>query len=403
MSAYLNFLKSNIRAVTFGWILTFYSSFGQTFLISLYVPFLLVDLDMSKGAFGSYYAAATIAASMFLLRLGHLIDEQPIKSLTVKVILLLAISCALLTAAWAPWVLFIALVGLRLGGQGLLTHISLSVMSRYFDTDRGKALSISSLGYSMSEMVLPAILGAIIAFSNWRVASGISIVAVLGLLVLLPWFKTERMDIAKAQAADNAAQKGKRKFYWEMVSTKKFWIIAGPSLANGFAITGFFFYQFVMAAEKGWPVQVYTLLFVGYGSVRLLISIYGGSLTDKVSAVRIFPWVLLPVTIGMAALALGQGLVSAGIFLTGTGLSLGMVGVVKTAALAEVYGVQSIGRVRSIFSVVGVFSTAIAPMFFGILLDLGVSFESLAWGCTVLLCIGMAVATQIGKYKVATP
>lgn len=401
MGAYINFLKSNFKAVSFGWILTFYSSFGQTFLISLYVPFLLVDLSMSKGAFGTYYAVATITASMFLLRVGHLVDEQRIKSLTTKVIILLALSCLILTIAWHPWVLFIALIGLRLGGQGLMTHISLSVMSRYFDADRGKALSISSLGYSMSEMVIPAILGAIIAFSHWRVAAGLSIAVVLALLLLLPWFKTERMDIPKEEASDNAALKGKRKFYWDMVKTKKFWIIAGPSLANGFAITGFFFYQFVMAEEKGWPVQIYTLLFAGYGGVRLLISIYGGSLTDKFSAVRIFPWVLLPVTIGMVALALGQGLFSAAIFLTGTGLSIGMVGVVKTAALAEVYGVQSIGRVRSIFSVVAVFSTAIAPMVFGILLDQGITFEAIAWGCALLLATGMAGATQIGKYRMA--
>ncbi len=399
MSAYVHFLKSNFKAVSFGWILTFYSSFGQTFLISLYVPFLLVDLGMSKGAFGTYYAVATITASMFLLRVGHLVDEQRIKSLTTKVIILLALSCLILTIAWHPWVLFIALIGLRLGGQGLMTHISLSVMSRYFDADRGKALSISSLGYSMSEMVIPAILGAIIAFSHWRVAAGLSIAVVLALLLVLPWFKTERMDIPKEEASDNAALRGKRKFYWNMVKTKKFWIIAGPSLANGFAITGFFFYQFVMAEEKGWPVQIYTLLFAGYGGVRLLISIYGGSLTDKISAVRIFPWVLLPVTMGMVALALGQGLISAGIFLVGTGLSLGMVGVVKTAALAEVYGVQSIGRVRSIFSVVAVFSTAIAPMIFGLLLDRGVTFEAIAWGCAALLAAGMAGATQIGKYR----
>lgn len=401
MHAYLSFLKQNVRHVLFGWILTFYSSFGQTFLISLYVPFLLADLNMSKGVFGSYYAVATIAASLFLLRLGHLVDEQPIRRLTSWVIVLLMVSCALLAGAIHPWVLFIALIGLRLGGQGLMTHISLSVMSRHFDADRGKALSLSSLGYSMSEMVLPVIFGGIIALSHWRVAGGASVVVLLALLVVLPWFRTGEMDVSRKDAAANKAQKGKRKFYKDMLKTKKFWVIAASSLGTGFTVTGFFFYQFVMADEKGWPVEVYTALFTSYGLVRLLMSIYGGNLTDKLSAVRLFPWMLVPVALGVLALAMGQGVVSAAIFLLGTGITMGLVGVVKTAALAEVYGVQSIGKVRSLFSVVAVFSTAISPMVFGLLLDRGVSFEAIAWGCLGLFVIGIAAATQIGKYRLA--
>ncbi len=399
MGAYLSFLKQNFRSVLFGWILTFYSSFGQTFFISLYVPFLLRDLEMSKGVFGSYYAAATIIASGFLLRFGHLVDEQRIRTLTSRVILLLLISGALLATAWAPWVLFFALIGLRLGGQGLMTHISLSVMSRHFDADRGKALSLSSLGYSMSEMVLPAVLGAVIAYSHWRAAAGGSLLLLIGLWALLPWFRTERMDVSAEAAAETAAKKGKRKFYREMVATRKFWIIAAPSLGTGFTVTGFFFYQFVMAEEKGWPVELYTAAFTGYGLIRLLFSVYGGTLTDRLSAVRLFPWMLVPVTLGVLAIALGEGLVAAGIFLFGTGITMGLVGVVKTAALAEVYGTASIGRVRSLFSVVAVFSTAVAPMVFGILLDAGVTFEAIAAGCALLLSAGIASASQIGKFR----
>jgi len=401
MSAYFSFLKQNFRAVFFGWILTFFSSFGQTFLISLYVPFLLADLEMSKGVFGGYYAAATIIASGLLLRFGHLVDEQRIKSLTSRVIILLAIACVLLAVAWHPVVLFFAMIGLRLGGQGLMTHISLSVMSRRFDADRGKALSISSLGYSMSEMVLPVVFGGIIALSHWRVAAGSSVGVLIALLVLLPYFRTERMDMSREAADKNAALKGKRKFYRDMVSSKKFWIIASSSLGTGFTVTGFFFYQFVMANEKGWPVEIYTAAFTGYGLVRLLFSVYGGTLTDRLSAVKLFPWMLVPVTLGVFSLAVGEGLFAAVIFLFGTGITMGLVGVVKTAALAEVYGIESIGKVRSLFSVVAVFSTAISPMIFGILLDRGITFEAIAAGCTVILLLGITSATQIGRYRLS--
>ncbi len=399
MSAYLTFIKQNFKPVLYGWMLTYYSSFGQTFLVSLYVPFLLSDLEMSKGAFGSFYAAATILASLLLLRFGHLVDERPLRPLTRKTIILVIVSTAILAVAWNPWILFIALIGMRLGGQGLFTHLSMSVMSRYFDSNRGKALSISSLGYSMGEMTFPAVLGGIIALFGWRIAAGSSIALLFLFLALLPWLRTQRMDLDANTARLNSESKGKRKFYIEMLQTKKFWIIATSSLGNGFAITGFFFYQFVMAEEKGWPVEVYTALFTGYGGVRLLMSIYGGSLTDKFSAIRIFPYILVPVTLGVLSLALSTSLISAALFLFGTGITLALVGVVKTAVLAEVYGVHNIGRVRSLFSVVAVFSTAISPMVFGILLDRGVSFEAIAWGCVGLFALGMLTASQIGQYR----
>src|SRR3546814_6729000 len=82
MSEYIRFIKKNRRALTFGWSLTFFSSFGQTFFISLFVPSILVAFELSKSAFGAYYAAATITASLILLNYGHTVDTKPIGRLT---------------------------------------------------------------------------------------------------------------------------------------------------------------------------------------------------------------------------------------------------------------------------------------------------------------------------------
>ncbi|MCH8524556.1 MAG: hypothetical protein LAT52_08405, partial [Balneolales bacterium] len=64
MRSYLDFLKRNFEPVFFGFLLTFFSSFGQTFLISLFVPFILADLAFSNSVFGGYYAMATIVSSL---------------------------------------------------------------------------------------------------------------------------------------------------------------------------------------------------------------------------------------------------------------------------------------------------------------------------------------------------
>jgi len=52
----------------------------------------------------------------------------------------------------------VALLGIRFAGQGLMSHISQTVMGRYFEDDRGKALSLAALGYPVGEMIFPIII-----------------------------------------------------------------------------------------------------------------------------------------------------------------------------------------------------------------------------------------------------
>jgi cyanate permease len=42
--------------------------------------------------------------------------------------------------------------------------------------------------------------------------------------------------------------------------------------------------------------------------------------------------------------------------------------------LAEIYGIQVIGKVRSVFTTIMVISTALGPISFGVLLDANLSF-----------------------------
>jgi len=464
LRSYLDFLKRNFEPVFFGFLLTFFSSFGQTFLISLFVPFILADLAFSNSVFGGYYAMATIISSLIMLRVGHVIDDRPVRPFTIKTTILLTTACVLLALAWHPAVLFVALVGLRLGGQGLLSHISLSTMSRYFSKDRGKALSISSLGYSVGEMIFPILIAAIIGAFGWRAGAMATAVMALLLLAIMPLFRVERLDyvpgkgrIGKVspipsrvsnmdaaarlegvsakeipgsvndQSAEQFAGKaemlegkaemlegkaemlagkaemlvtesestsgeteksvGKRAFYWQMLKESRFYILVMPSFLLSFTITGFFFYQYLIAESRGWPITTYTYLFAGYGLIRLISGLYGGILTDSYRTTTLFVVHLIPMALGILALALVPGILSGALFLFGVGVTTGAGMVIKNAIVAEIYGVTRIGQVRSLFMMFMVFSTALAPLLFGILLDRGVTFEQIALGSVVSLVI----------------
>lgn len=168
MRGYWRFFRREIPLLTYGLSLTFLSSVGQTFLISLFVPFFLLDFALSEGGFGLLYSGATLAGGLLLPFIGARLDRTHLGRFTLGVVALLAISALLMAAAWHLVVLGLALVGVRLAGQGLSSHTALTAMARYYEEARGRALSIANLGFPLGEGILPLLLTAVIAYSGWR-------------------------------------------------------------------------------------------------------------------------------------------------------------------------------------------------------------------------------------------
>lgn len=385
MKSYYPFLKKNYREVGFGGILTFFSSFGQTFVISLYVPSIIDAFKISKGLFGTYYAVSTLAASFILLTVGHYIDHQPVRRVTNYTIAGLSISAILLGISFNPLLLIISLIGLRLTGQGLMGHISLTVMSRYFKKNRGKAISMASLGYSIGEAILPAIITFFVLQTTWRttaIGSG-----VVTLVLLLPIFRKGRLE-AMDNSVTEVQYKGQKalwKVFGKMMRKRIFWILAPSIFIISFIMTAIFFYQLIIVQQKGWSLKLYTLFFVGYGIARFIISIIGGQWIDKFGTARLFKYYLFPLLFGLLGLITIPNIAGAAIFLFFVGISQGLSGIIKSAIIAEKYPSTSLGTVRSLYTMVMVISTAAGPVLVGHLLDLNMGISSIVAILVVLL------------------
>ena len=154
--SYWNFLSTYRTLLGFGLVTALSSSFGQTFFISLFLPYFLTDFGISKGDFGFLYGLATLGSALCLPYLGSRIDSLDLRRYTG--LTLFGMAAAALLVAVAPHVALLGLgiVGLRLTGQGLMWHISQTVMAREFTASRGKALGIAGLGYPLGEAFLRA-------------------------------------------------------------------------------------------------------------------------------------------------------------------------------------------------------------------------------------------------------
>ena len=85
-------IKLSFKIIIFGFIFTFFSSFGQSFFIGLFNSSVRSDLNISHGQFGSIYALATLLSSLTLIWVGKKIDDLKLIHYSFFVIFLLFFS-----------------------------------------------------------------------------------------------------------------------------------------------------------------------------------------------------------------------------------------------------------------------------------------------------------------------
>lgn len=394
---YYYFLKGNFNVVSFGWVLTFFSGFGQTFLISLYVPEIIESFEISEGTFGALYAGCTVTASFVMLAVGHTIDHEPVKKVTAVTLAGLVLSSILLGFSHHLIVLGLAITGLRLTGQSLLTHISMTILSREYVNDRGKALSFSTLGFSVGEALFPLLIASIISWFSWRAAAVASGFFILLYLIRLRFSNLETFDQHLTSAQKPSGGSLLRQ-YRKVILDKKFGIMMPASFIMSFSATAIFFYQYVFVAEKGWSVQLYAIFFTVYAVTRFFFSLFGGIWIDKFTARKLFRFYLVPVTLGLLPFAFMESILGALIFLVAAGMSMGVSGTVKTSIIAELYGTGKMGAIRSVFTMFSVISTALGPLVVGLLMDAGVSFEMIIGGIFIGMLLSLLNSQRIKSY-----
>ena len=150
------FKSLSLKVIIFGFIFTFFSSFGQSFFLGLFNSSIRNELSITYGQFGSIYASATLLSSFVLVWIGKKIDDVNVIKFASYVIIFLSISCFIFSKISSVIFLFVGIFFMRLSGQGLTTHTATTTISRFFEKSRGRALSTCWLGLSLAEFILPA-------------------------------------------------------------------------------------------------------------------------------------------------------------------------------------------------------------------------------------------------------
>ena len=397
----LQFTIRNKRLIFFGFALTFFSSFGQTFLVSLFVPGFLESFGITNAYFGSLYSAATLGSAFILAWAGALIDKVSLKKYVLTITGGYIVGIGIVASSQWIWMLFIGLLGIRLFGQGLMGHTAHTTMGRYFVTTRGRALSLTNLGFSFGEAVLPITITALIGAVGWRMGwAWISFFVML----LLPGIIIYTLGYSPGQNGEHVSRSGNGNteqgtgHHWRrrlVLSDTHFYLLLPGALAAPFLLTGFFLYQTQLAEFKGWDMEIMATAFVAFAVSKSASSLITGSLIDRFTACRVFPFFLIPLLAGFGSLLVSGEPVTVFIYMFLAGVSMGAAFTINTALYVELYGTANLGTIRSMMTMFMVISTAASPVLFGFLLDAGHSFELIIKGAIAIVILSVLLGIFI--------
>jgi len=392
-------LSINKKVIIFGFIFTFFSSFGQSFFLGLFNAPIRNELGITHGQFGNIYATATIFSSLLLIWVGKKIDEYQIIYYSFFVIILLFLSSLFFSFINSIYFLAFGIFLMRFSGQGLMSHASTTTISRFFERSRGKALSTIWFGLSSAEFILPVLVTYLFVIYSWRsVWQGIAILIILFLpFVVLNTIKKIRLDSREKDLNPAKSFKIKSWRRRDVIKDYRFYIISLNMLAMPWIATGVFVYQSFITDSKMWNIYTIPKAFMVYSIASIITLFFSGFLVDKFTSRKLIPMMNIPLLIAMFVLFYYQGEISAFIFLGLVGISNGLANVLGSSTWAEIYGVKFIGSIKALTTAFMVFSTAFGTAVFGLLIDVGYSIENIALIAGVYILISLVLLLLIMK------
>ena len=392
--------------------MTFGSSLGQTFFISLFSADIRAELGLGHGSFGAVYSAATLASAILLLWTGALIDRMDLRRFSYLVVAGMAVGCFLLATAQGVATLFVAILALRQLGQGLMSMAGTTTMVRYIDSHKGKANALSGIGYSVSEAVLPTLVIALLALLGWRnswLFWGVLALAVLPLLVhwLLRGHELRHLDYLRGMAstgddgeATSATPVQRQWTRNEMILDPVFYLCLPALLALPLLFTGFMFHQVHLVEFKGWSLTLWGTLYVLYAVTTTVAKLCAGLLIDRVTATRLLPMMALPLAAGQMLLASSSHMAVACGFMFLLGLAVGTYSTVASPFYAERYGTLHLGSIKSLTTALMVFSSAVSPVVMGWGIDDGVTIDTMAiWSAVYVVLASILAGVGVHRIK----
>lgn len=404
----LQFLRDNVRWLAGGFLLTMFSSFGQTFFIGLSGEDLRARFGLSSGGFGGLYMLATLASAVSLPWLGRTLDLMPGWKVVRFTMPAFALACVLIALAPNVAMLGIALYLLRLFGQGMMTETAYTETGRWFVANRGRAMALIVIGQQAGIAALPVLVVLIDrASGGWRAAwiASAALLVLVGLPAIVALIRVERVPRShEAKVRDRRTARN-----WTRAQVLRdpiLYLLLLGTLAPPFISTVVFFHQDYLVALRGYDPLAFAAAFPVMALATVVFGLVCGHLIDRLGALRLLPFYLIPLAVASASVALITPVWGVYVFMFLLGISSGFTSTLFGALWPEVYGLANLGGIRAIIVSAMVLSTALGPGISGALIDRGVSLpRQMLWlsGWCITACFVLGFSARQVRLRESRP
>mgnify|MGYP006425887755 FL=1 len=261
----------------YGWIIVgianigiFSSGPGQSHTFSVFVEPISQDLQLSSASIASAYGLATLIAAFLLPYMGKIIDRYGARFSLIIISIILGISCIFFGAASNFLMLTVGFGFLRFFGQGSLMLGCANLVSQWFDSKRGFAMSLMALGFGMSMAIHPPVSQFLIDQYGWKYAwiiLGISTwIIMVPSLFILAWNNPENIGlkpdgVKKSNLKNDEVEAIEGLNLTEASKENSFYILAAMWFGMAMLVTTLHFYQVTILTNQGITTEFAASLF----------------------------------------------------------------------------------------------------------------------------------------------
>ena len=390
-----DFFTFDPKLLFYGFIIIFFASYGQTFFISFFNNEIKNLYNLTDGQFGLVYGLGTLTSSFILVVFAKLIDHIDLRLYSFIISIGLVIACLGMYANKENiFFLFLIILGLRFFGQGAMSHAGETTMARYFRSNRGKAISTASFGGQIGVMFLPVIVVMLLKIMDWQhvwLVSGFSILFVFIPLLFLA-LKNQDIRHLNFKESHNSVNYEKKWKTREIIFDKKFYIYLPLTIAAPFISTGLMFHQIYIINQKNWTLELFASGYILLGIFSIFGLVFGGPIIDKFNTKKLIMFTLLPLFLSILILVFFKSYISMFIYLSMLGLNMGIGAPFIGSLWAELYGSESLGTVKALLQACVVCASALSPVIFGYIIDLGMGIVAISFISFTIIIIATTLA-----------
>lgn len=375
-------------ALIFGSIGVLFSIPGQTVGVSVFTDPVKDALGLTRNQFSNAYMIGTLISAFFVTKAGRLFDKFGARYVAFFAAVFLGISLVLFSfsekisdfiqtvldyTSWTvPFVLICILFFLiRFCGQGVLTMSSRNMVMMWFDKNRGKVNSISSVTISLGFSISPIVLNYLIVENGWEISWQI-LAACLFIFsfFILQFYRNKPEDFD--MVPDGYTTKLKKKELKKEINftlkqakeTRAFWMFGLALAFNSFLITGFTFHIISIFESAAYTRAEAIAVFLPISVIAISVSTIANILSDYI-AHKIYLYIMFAggflASYGLLTLSSVSGIY---FLIIGLGICSGLFAVVNAVTWPRYYGRKFLGAITGKIMSFMVVASAIAPSLF---------------------------------------